>query len=81
MMLRVSQGISESGRSPCLGTQDEPSARLGVSGLQFSHENPWIRKARTVWVKFGKKLEEFNTLAARTQSATGSYEKLECPFR
>ena len=50
--------------------------------LQLSHEKPWgIKKVRTVWVKFGKKLEEFNTLAARTQSATGSYEKLECTFR
>ena len=48
----------------------------------LSHEKlRGLRKVRTVWVKFGKKLEVFNRLAARTQSATGSCEKLECKFR
>ena len=50
-------------------------------GNKFSHEKPWgIRKVRTLWVKFVKKLEEFNRLAARTQFATGSCEKLQCTF-
>ena len=47
----------------------------------LSLEKPWrTRKVRTVWVKFGKKLEEFNRLAARTQSATGSCKSCSAHF-
>ena len=43
-----------------------------------SHEKPWgTREMRTICVKFDKKLADFSRLAARTQSATGSCEKLE----
>ena len=35
---------------------------------------------RTVCVRFGRKLEEFNKLAARTQFPTGSCQKLGTRF-
>src|SRR5712671_18204 len=36
------------------------------------------RKVRTVWFKFGRNLADPNNSAARTQSPTGSCQKLGC---